>query len=174
MIRKEKRSPGELSEVVRRVSELFSCLLLCVTLVTPLCWPVSSPLFMSRLSDLQTGLSQLHWATLEMTQGVCPMHNPGMAGSQSQPQQITCIGLIMMPNCERAVLVISLCNTRAIIFYINLSTYMHIFSSVFTFSAILYYAEYRRLAWINCNKPAAVQASAFQQTTSDFPQEEHS
>lgn len=98
MIRKGERSPGELSEVVRRVSGLFLFLLLCVTLVTHLCWPVSSPLFMSRLSDLETGLSQLHWATLDVTPGGCPVHNPGVAGSQSQPQQTTYIGLIMTPN----------------------------------------------------------------------------
>lgn len=98
MIRKKKRSPGEPSEVVRHVSGLFLFLFLCVTLVTPLCWPVSSPLFMSTLSDLEMGLSQLHRATLEMTPGVCPVHDPGRAGSQSQPQQITCIRLIMMPN----------------------------------------------------------------------------
>lgn len=135
----------------------------------------SSPLFMCRLSDLETGLSQLYWATVEMTQDVCPVHNPGVAGSQSQPQQIISTGLIMMPNCERrAVRIISLYNIRAIIFYINLSTYMYMFSCIFTFSAILYFTEYRRLAWINCNKPAAAQAPAFQQSTSDFSQEEHS
>lgn len=177
MIRKEKRSPGELSEVVRHVSELFLFLLLCVALVTHPCWPLSSPLFMSRLSDLETG-----WASSTgsqwVTQGVCPVHDPGVAGSQSQPQQITWIGLIMMPNCERAVQAISLYNIRAIIFYKNQSTYIykyiHILSYTFTFPAILYYTEYRMLAWISCNKPAAAQASAFQQSTSDLSQEEHS
>lgn len=102
MIRKEKRSPGELIEVVRHVSELFLFLLLCVTLVTHIS-ALHSALFKSRLSDLRSGLSQLHWATAEMTQDVCPVHSPSVEGSQRQPQQITSTGLIMMPNCERVI-----------------------------------------------------------------------
>lgn len=135
---------------------------------------------MSRLSDLErgrAGAEPSEPAPLghrgDDTRWVSG-HGSGVAGSQSQPQQTPGIGFIMMLNCGRAAWVISLYNVRAIIFYVNLSTYIYNFSYFFTFSTIPYYTEQRRLTWTSCSKPAAAQASAFQQSTSDFSQEEHS
>lgn len=99
---------------------------------------------MSRLSDLErgrAGAEPSEPAPLghrgDDTRWVSG-HGSGVAGSQSQPRQTPGIGFIMMLNCGRAARVISLYNVRAIIFYVNLSTYIYNFSCFFTFSTIPY------------------------------------